>query len=348
MTMSRRDFAAAMGFAAAAPAPVAATLQNQQYTGLRGFNYQPSWGSNGLEIWRQFDGSLMDVELARGKKYFPAMAAIRLWLSWDAFLRNPARFEFNFELALSIAHKHGLKVMPVLFNRWHDAALDYGGIYLDHFVPGMSWLQGGTNLFQPFLDAVVGKHAADPRVFAWDLCNEPFSYGAPKSESVQPVRTAEMSWLEMLYKACKQLGARAPVTVGFHPGADMIETVSDIFSIHPYWMPPRDKTTVPASRAKYEQRLDTCVEIANKFNKPLLATETCWGSLNDADRVEIIRYTLGELKKRKIGWLAYLLHHSLIADAHRAEYGPVSGPGNLSFIEADGSLRPGHGVFNEY
>lgn len=49
-----------------------------------------------------------------------------------------------------------------------------------------------------------------------------------------------------------------------------------------------------------------------------------------------------------VGWLAYLLHHSLIADAHRSEFSPVSGPGNLSFIEADGSLRPGHELFNDF
>ena len=81
---------------------------------------------------------------------------------------------------------------------------------------------------------------------------------------------------------------------------------------------------------------------------PVVATETCWGSLDDAKRVEIIRYALGELKKSKVGWLAYLLHHSLIAEAHRGEFGPVGEPGNLSFIEADGSLRAGHDVFNQF
>jgi hypothetical protein len=70
--------------------------------------------------------------------------------------------------------------------------------------------------------------------------------------------------------------------------------------------------------------------------------------LDDAKRVEIIRYTLGELKKRDIGWLAYLLHHSLIADAHRPAFGPVGDPGNLAFIEAEGTLRPGHEVFNAF
>lgn len=104
----------------------------------------------------------------------------------------------------------------------------------------------------------------------------------------------------------------------------------------------------PHDKKDFERQLDEFVEIARIFNKPIIATETCWGSFDDAKRVEIIKYTLGELKKRNIGFLVHLLHHSLVADAHREEYGPISFPGNLSFIEADGSLRKGHEVFNEF
>ena len=49
------------------------------YTKIRGFNYQPSYGSNGFELWQKFDGTTIDIEIGRGKKYFPKMNAIRLW-----------------------------------------------------------------------------------------------------------------------------------------------------------------------------------------------------------------------------------------------------------------------------
>lgn len=314
---------------------------------VRGFNYQPSYATCGFEIWQNFDAAVVRRELGLGKKYFPRMMAIRLWLSWDAFKRNPARFAENFETALAIAADYGLVVMPVLFNRWHDFVLDYGGIYIDHFLPGVSWVQA-PDMFRPYLETVVGEHANDARIFAWDLCNEPFSYGRPPEE-IPDIVTAEYAWLAGLYRACKELGAKAPITVGIHPGHGLagikqIEPISDILSIHPYWTcdsPPHDKKA-------YEAQLDEYVAFAQEVGKPLLATETCWGALDDAKRVEIIRYTLGELKKRRIGWLAYLLHHSLIADAHRPEYGPIGAPGYLAFIEPDGSLRPGHEVFNEY
>ena len=320
------------------------TSRVANYQNLKGFNYQPSYGSSGFELWQKFDAATIDSELGRGKKYFPKMNAIRLWLSWDSFIRDPNRYSRNFDSALRIAAKYELRVMPVLFNRWHDSVLDYGGIYLDHFLPRVSWVQRPA-MFVPYLEAVVGGHATDSRILAWDLSNEPFSYSCPPSEIPEIVK-AEFAWLEETYKTCKKLGAQAPLTVGIHPGhkllgMEQIEPLSDVLSIHPYWTPP-------GSKADYERLLDDYAAFAAKVNKPLLASETCWGALDDTARVRIVRYTLGELKKRKIGWLVYLLHHSLIADAHRAEFGPVGAPGNLSFIEADGSLRPGHAVFNEF
>ncbi|MGD0093657.1 MAG: hypothetical protein ABSE73_27420 [Planctomycetota bacterium] len=353
--MSRRRFvgtatAAALA-ASAARAEEPAAKHNEEgaahmdYTAVRGFNYQPSYGSSGLELWQKFDAALVDAEIGRGRAFFPRMNALRIWLSWDSFKRNPKRCGDNFETLLSIAHKHGATVMPVLFNRWHDAALDYGGIYLDHFLPRSSWVQQ-PDMFTPYLEAIVGKHAADARVFAWDLCNEPFAYGRPPEEIPEIVK-AEYAWLEDVHRRCKKLGAKAPITVGIHPGhgrkgIEQIEPLSDLLSIHPYWTGPKH------DKAAYERLLDEYVDFAGKVQKPVVASETCWGEIDDARRVEIIRYTLGELKKRRIGWLAYLLHHSLIADAHRPEFGPLSGPGNLAFIEADGTLRPGHEIFNEF
>lgn len=314
------------------------------YSKIRGFNYQPSYGTSGFELWRKFDAATIDVELGRGKTYFPKMAAIRLWLSWDAFNRDPGQFAENFDTALATADKHGLIVMPVLYNRWHDKVLDYGGIYIDHFLPRVSWVQR-ERMFRPYLEAIVGAHAKDRRVFAWDLCNEPFAYGCPPAE-IPAIEKAEFAWLTETYKTCKELGAQAPICVGIHPGHKIpgirrIEPISDLLTIHPYYVPPQAKTG-------YERLLDDYAAFAKKVGKSLLATETCWGALDDAKRVEIIRYTLTELKKRGIGWLVYLLHHSLIADAHRPEFGPVGAPGNLSFIEADGTLRPGHEVFNDF
>lgn len=350
--MNRRQFMMTTGGVAAAltlsmPAAAQERGNTMDYAQIRGFNYQPSWGSSGFEIWRNFDRDRMGHELALGRAYFPKMNAIRLWLSHDAWVRNPAKFEADFEAALALAAAREMAVVPVLFNRWHDSSLDYGGVYLDHFLPKTSWVQGKDQLMA-FAEALFSSHAKDARILAWDLCNEPFSYGCAPSE-IPDIVKAEFAWLERTYAAGKRLGVQSPITVGIHPGHGVdgirqIEPIADILSIHPYWTcdsPPHDK-------AAYEKSLDDYVAFAASVKKPLLATETCWGSTDDAKRVEIIRYTLTQLKQRDIGYLVYVLHHSLIADAHRIEFGPLSAPGNLAFIEADGSLRPGHAVYNEF
>jgi hypothetical protein len=345
--LTRRGFLAGAAATAALNMSLGLAEENRQsrdWSKIRGFNYQPSYGGSGFELWQKFDPAAIDRELGLGKKYFPGINAVRLWLSWDSFLRDPKRFAGDFDRALSIADKYGLVVMPVLFNRWHDRVLDYGGIYIDHFLPKASWVQG-PKMFDPFLEAIVGGHKDDRRILAWDLCNEPFSYSCPRQEIPQ-IADAEFQWLKGLYDQCKRLQAAAPITVGIHPGVplELIEPISDVLSIHPYYV----HNSPSADKAAYEKKLDAEAAFAEKVQKPLLATECCWGSLDDAIRVETIRYTLTQLKKRKIGWLVYLLHHSLIADAHRPEFGPIGFPGYLGFIEADGSLRKGHDVFNEF
>jgi hypothetical protein len=344
---TRREFvkaavltAAASGTSLLAEAP-ATPVRNQALSQMRGFNYQPSYGSCGFELWQNFEPITFAKELGQGKQLFPRIGAIRLWLSWDSFIRNPALFKERFDRALQCASSNQLAVMPVLFNRWHDYTLDYGGIYIDQILLDSA---ARHNLFQQYLEAVVGNHADDKRIFAWDLCNEPMLTNLTHSWTAT-FRDAEYAWLEDVYQSCKQLGAKAPLCISTVPtfaDAVLVEPISDILAIHPYWIPNTFTKTA------YEKQLDSYVELANRTNKPLLATENCWGSLDDKERVQIIRYTLGELKSRGIGWLAYLLHFSLIADAHGADSGPVGSPGNLSFIQKDGTLRPGHEIFNDY
>lgn len=338
--------AAYAGGAFAAEPTVQATpprMPDSEWSRIRGFNYQPSYGSSGFELWQKFDAKIIAAELAQGKRHFPKMNALRWWQSWDSFLRDPKRYARDFDTTLELAEKAGCRVMPCLFNRWHDSLLDYGGIYIDHFLPKASWIQK-AKMFDAFLEALVGQHKDDPRILAWDLSNEPYSYSCPR-ESIPDIVKAETAWLKGLHDTCKTLGAKAPITVGIHPGVplEMVDPVCDVLSIHPYWM-----HNYGGKQETYETSLNRDVAFALKAGKPLLSTECCWGSQDDKVRAESVRYTLTQLKQRNIGWLVYLLHHSLIADAHRPEFGPLGGPGNLAFIEADGSLRPGHDVYNEF
>jgi hypothetical protein len=333
-----------------------------------GFNYDGSWGTSGLDVWQHHDHGTMAKEIARGKRYFPSWNSARWWLSHEAYQRDPERFLANFDAGLSIFARHDIAVMPVVFNRWRDPVCDFGGVPLDHIVPGFSHWNDADDLFTEltparrpatvveelfgtYLRDLMGAHKDDGRILCWDLCNEPLM-GSYVDDPSSTVRTAEVRWLTWVYDMCKDLGATQPLTIGNYPGLAAIrltEPISDVISFHPYWFwnsPDRQRLT--ATKRGFEAFLDDVGKIAEASGKGLIANETVWGAVDDAQHVDVMRYTLTQLRSRNIGFTVHALHHSLIADLHRSEFGPVGWPETLHFIEADGSLRQGHEAFNEF
>ncbi len=318
---------------------------------IHGFNYQPGHAYNGADIWRRFDAAAFDRELGWGKKHFPKMNGVRLWLAWEVFAAGSPgqqeQFLANVDTAFGLAAKYGLAVMPVLFNRWHAGSPEWGGVFLDNFLPGRSWANYYFDRqWREYVGAVMGRFGRDPRVVSWDLCNEPFSYFTkqPWTEYTD-VAPHEQKWLEDVYAACKEGGAQAPLSVGFWAGIKFLEPlqhISDVLNFHRYWMGD------PATKDELRRELDALAALREKTGKPLISSEACWGSLDSAKRAEIIEFHLGELNQRRIGWFIYALQHSYIADLHWPEHGRVTEPGTLHCVEPDGSLRPGHEVINRF
>ncbi|MFH0795523.1 MAG: cellulase family glycosylhydrolase [Candidatus Omnitrophota bacterium] len=295
-----------------------------------------------MEIWgEKFNASKIEREIFLGKKYFPRINTIRLWLSHDAFIRNPITFTRNFEIVLKIGEKYGLSFIPVLFNGWHSYP-DFGGISPEQIFYWGSELNFFKKVYFSYLKAIVSRYRRDERILLWDLCNEPFN-SAPSQEAKDII----LRWLTKIYYTCKKFGVKSPICVGSIPGIDaikLVEPISDVITFHPYYA----WNAWVKSKKDFKNFLDESVVFANKVNKPLLATETGWGSLNDKQRSETLIFELKELKKRNIGWTAHLLHHTLVADGHKLKFGPISAAGYMAFIELNGSLRPYHEVYNEY
>jgi len=321
-------------------------LKDKKYSRIRGFNYQPGYGANGYEIWYYFKPDIIEKEIYLGKKYFPGINTIRIWLSWDAYLRERKRFKYNFETFLSILEKYSLRAIPVLFNGWYGFPY-FGGIGLRH-INGWKYLPGYyRKYFTSYLDDIAGSYINDERILVWDLCNEPSGlyFMDGKGQEKQIV----LEFLTFVYRYCKKLGVRHPLSIGCAPSIEEIksmELISDVINFHPYWM--KNIWGGKKDKKEFIYFLDECVKFANKKNKPLLATETGWGSLADEERVETLEFELSELKKRKIGFLCHLLHHTLVADGHKPDYGPISCAGYMAFIDEDYSLRYGHEIFNRF
>jgi hypothetical protein len=335
---------------------------------LHGFNYDGSWGTSGLDLWVHHDAAVMAQEVRRGKSYFPGWNVARWRLSHEAYQRAPQRFLESFERGLETFQQHDITVIPVLFNRWRDPVCDWGGVPIDHIVSGLSmWnreeplfadVDAPANqvapveaLFRGYLDDVIGQHTNDARIHSWDLCNEPLM-GPYVLDPNSAIRRAELQWLTWCHDVAKVGGAVQPVTIGNYGHLvpiELTEPISDIISFHPYYMwNGSDALPQQTTKEGFCRLLDDVVTLASTAGKDLVANETVWGARDDADHVEQIRYTLTELSKRGIGFVVHALNHSLAADLHRDEFGPVGPPECLHFIEVDGTLRRGHEVFNEF
>lgn len=304
------------------------------YSRVRGFNYQPSYGSHGLEIWGDaFNLETIKREIGLGKKYFPGINTIRLWLSHDAFVRNGHAVSDRFHAVVDLADEFDVRLIPTLFNGWHSCP-DFGGISYE-MVSCWGIEPRFDEVFSPYIENIVKPHDDDDRILLWDLCNEPFN-NAPCDATKKII----LEWLQRVHRRCKDCGARAPLGIGSVPGMAsirLLEPISDVITFHPYFRKTPEQL---------EKFVDEVVAFSRLIKKPILATETGKGALDDKKRSEILTVELKTLATRGIGFTAHLLHHTLVADGHRPEDGPESG--YMAFIEKNGSLRPFHDIFNKF
>ncbi|WP_225335762.1 cellulase family glycosylhydrolase [Halomicrobium urmianum] len=324
------------------------TLDDTRYADVRGFNYQPGHAGHGVEIWgTDFNLNLMRKELWIGKQHFPGMNTIRLWLSHDAYLRYPDRVPERLEQVLDLGDVYDVDFVVTLFNGWHSYP-DLGGLHPQSL---REWRDGELyeEAFEPYLEDVVGEFADHDSVLLWDLCNEPtlsLQAQAAVSDLEADRSLVIYEFLERVYDQIQGYDPVAPTTVGtIHSLAalELFEPVADVLSTHPYYTWTRGRTP-----DEVRAFLDDAVAYANNVGKPLLGTETGWGAQDDEKRAETLRVELEALAERDVGFTAHLLHHTPVADGHRAECGPMFDAGYMAFVEPDGSLRAHHGVFNEF
>lgn len=350
--ISRRDalkvgtgMIAGAGFGIDTPAPGAQTEAKpsrlREYSWVHGFNYQPSWGSHGITIWNDFREATFAKEVELGLKHFPRLNALRIWFSYDAHLADPKRFLAAAKRAAELLAQRRVKMIPVIFNGWHSL-VDFGGFSREqlsssfHNKPSFG---SHRQYLRELIEAV--RSAGD--LLMYDISNEPFNNGGKEKGSI------ELRFLETMARQIRELDSKTPVSVGTQgcPGVggpgdlDLIDSFVDVHAVHPYWIPHIPAETHAENFAKMVKHLE-------RLDKPAIATECCWGSNDDATRVRYIQHDLGLLKQAGIGFLPHGLNHSRVADLHRPVPGRSWETMYMGFIEPDGSIRPGHEVYNEF
>ncbi len=291
------------------------------YEWLRGFTVVPSWGARIEEAWWNYQPDLMRQEVALARSVHAN--CIRLWIEFTAWMADPDRVTARFLDAVAAIDESGMKVMPCLFNRWHDARFDYGGIYTENLLA--DW--------QPQLEyvrALATPLKADPRVLIWDLCNEPQAFDLNGDRNQR-----EFAWLKAVADTLRTLGVQQPITIGTMVGANIstYAPLVDVLCGHPYAHDPKGLNDLVAGFRTLQRA----------HNKPFMVNECIPGSLDDAVRAKVTRFYTETLAAAGYGWMGWALREGKAISTRRDRYDAngVNGQGFHPFFTRDGKLRDG-------
>jgi hypothetical protein len=250
---------------------------------LIGANFVPATAINELEMWQAdtFDPARIDLEL--GWAAGIGMNTMRVFLHDLAYQQDPQGFLRRVDQFLSIAAKHRIRPMVVLFDSVWDPFPASGpqrpprpGVHNSGWVqsPGKVALEDPTHWprLEGYVKGVVGRFRDDARVLAWDLWNEVDNTNEPAYASLEPKNKGELvlALLPQVFAWAREASATQPLTSGLWRGGDWSKltelpaidrvqlALSDIVTFHSYDAP-----------AQLEARIRQLLP----YNRPIVCTE---------------------------------------------------------------------------
>ncbi|MEM6689496.1 MAG: sulfatase-like hydrolase/transferase, partial [Planctomycetota bacterium] len=263
---------------------------NQWYKSIDwpiGANFVPSTAVNQLEMWQAetFDPETIDRELGWAASI--GMNSMRVFLHDIAWSDDPEGFLDRVDQYLSIADKHGIRTMIVLFDGvWNPLPKSGAQPQPAPRVHNSGWIQSPgreilddpkrQDALKPYVVALLDRFKDDPRVLLWDLFNEPENsnagnYGGDSQTPDLPKGLKRQRALELLQKTfawAREVNPSQPLTAGVWGGPnwlenpDLIETCSltqsDVITFHTY--------NGPADTRRM-------IEGLKKYDRPIMCTE---------------------------------------------------------------------------
>lgn len=252
---------------------------------LVGCNYIPHNAINQLEMWQSetFDPFLIDKELSWAEGL--GFNTVRVFLHHLLWEQDPKGFLNRIDLFLSIAQKHGIKAMLVLFDAVWDPFPKLGKQPEPKFnVHNSGWVQspGFDVLNNPerydelhaYVNGIVSYFKNDERVIIWDLYNEPdnMNLGSYKDDNyAQHKADLSMQLLKKTINWVRVIDPIQPITMApwqemedwscstkFSAIDNYMFTHSDVISFHCY-----------ADKKGMEKRISDL----KRFDRPLFCTE---------------------------------------------------------------------------
>ncbi len=172
---------------------------------VKGVNYVPRTAVNSVEMWQAdtFDADAIDEELGWAQDV--GYTCIRVQLQFAVWQADPDGFLARVDRLLELAAKHGLRVVPVLFDDLNLAGQPptlgeqpppVPGEYNARWVPSPAAADVVDRARWPELEryvkAVLGQFKRDGRVLYWDLYNTAGNSGL--GEATLPLLDQTFNW----------------------------------------------------------------------------------------------------------------------------------------------------------
>jgi len=249
---------------------------------LLGSNYNPASAINQLEMWQadSFDPKRIDLELGWAEGL--GMNTMRVFLHDLLWQQDPEGFKRRLDQFLTIAAKHKIKPMFVLFDAVWDPDAKLGkqrapkpGVHNSGWVqsPNRTTLQNPAEYprLEAYVKGVVGAFAKDQRILAWDIWNEPDNENGGSYGQLEPKNKVELvlALLPQAFAWARAAGAEQPLTSGVWKGdwstaekmtaMDRLQIeLSDVVTFHNYDAP---------------MELEKRINWLKRYNRPLICTE---------------------------------------------------------------------------
>ena len=248
---------------------------------LVGSNYAPATAINQLEMWQAetWDPKRIDYELGLAQGI--GMNTMRVFLHDQLWVQDPEGFKNRINEFLTIAQRHGIKPLFVLFDSCWDPEPRLGPQHPP--IPGVhnsGWVQGpglpglrdraGWPKYREYVQGVIGAFKDDPRVLGWDLWNEPDN-GADQYRGQEGKEPLVRALLAQVFEWARAADPSQPLTSGVWQHDDWTPTggkltpmeklqlgESDVISFHDYSWPET-----------FERRVRQLLP----YGRPILCTE---------------------------------------------------------------------------
>jgi hypothetical protein len=240
---------------------------------LVGANFIPSDAINQLEMFQAatFNPSVNEKELGLAESI--GMNTMRVFLQDQLWQQDPDGFKKRLDTFLSIAAKHHIKPLLVLFDSCWETDPHLGPQHPP--IPGVhnsGWVQspgkrellddGYETKLKEYVEGVVGAFAGDDRILGWDVWNEPDNGGGDVSSDV-PAKVKRVN--ELLPKAfewARSVHPSQPLTSGVwtgdwsDPAKESTTTKiqlaeSDVISFHNYGWPEEFEARIVELQAQH-------------------------------------------------------------------------------------------------